>query len=481
MCVIILSLKANQQTDIHMANSNLFNTPSGEDDKHAYQSPLEQKVEEVLSPFQEYIDAQILASALLFLATAMALICSNTDFIASSYHEFIHTRVGFIFGDITFQKNLKFWSNDVLLTLFFFLVGLEIKREFLVGELAELRKATFVLVAATGGVVVPALIYAFFNYNETTQHGWGIPIATDTAFALGVLTCFRNKVDKGVFTFLAALAIIDDIAAILVIAVFYTDNLQSVQLMYAALLALVMLIVNYAGFRKPLPYIILGTGIWYCIETANIHGTVAGVMTAFLIPARPEKGPRTFIQDIKALVSYFEKRKKENPLILEDEKQHEVIEEVQTVAIKATTPLQRWNSHLAIPTAIIILPLFALINAGIRVDFKLIQDIFTHHLSLGIFFGLLVGKPLGVMGFSYLSTTLNITSLPDNTKLSQIACVAMLTGVGFTMSLFIANLTFPNDELSLLIAKGAILLSSLCSIVIGSICLLRQSLILQNN
>jgi len=320
-------------------------------------------------------------------------------------------------------------------------------------------------------MLVPATIYCLFNLGTQTQLGWGIPMATDTAFALGILSCFKNKLPKGVFTFLAALAIIDDIGAIVVIAVFYTAHLNVGMLCLAFVLLALLILLNYSGFRKPGPYIIIGLLIWAAIEAAGIHGTISGILVAFIIPARPAKGPKQFISRVRTLLNYFEKRKDETVLILGDQKQHAALEEVQEVTQQATTPLQRWESKLELPIALLILPLFALVNAGIPVGFHLIDNVFTHRVSLGIMLGLFLGKPIGVLLFSRIALYCRLGSMPAETNFKQIIGASILTGIGFTMSLFISNLSFSNEH-TLLVAKAAILIGSIFSAIVGVVFIL---------
>jgi NhaA family Na+:H+ antiporter len=400
----------------------------------------------------------------------VALIWATVPSIQGLYEHFVTARIGFHIHNFTFSEPLRFWVNDFLLTLFFFFVGMEIKREFLVGGLAGYKKAAFVLFAALGGVVVPAFVYSIFNAGTPERVGWGVPIATDTAFALGILMCFKNRVSKEIFTFLAALAIVDDIGAILVIAVFYSAQLNMLALTVALFLAAVLILFNYSGFRHPFPYIVIGILVWVAIERAGIHGSIAGILVAFIIPARPRQGPRQFLRRTLVLLRSFEKRKSEGSYVLEDWEQHNVLEEVQVMARQAMTPLQRWGSRLELPIALLILPLFALVNVGIPLSWHIIRSVFVSHLSLGIVFGLVIGKPLGVVLFSWLAVRFNLASTPRGVAFKEVVGAAMLTGVGFTMSLFISNLSFTNTD-SLLLAKAAILLSSTLAVFMGITCI----------
>ncbi len=455
-----------------MDKKKLFLPPEGEQNEHAYQTPLEQKVNELLTPFNEYISYQATASILLLICTVTALTWASMPSISSIYSTFVSLPVGIYIDKLIFDKPLQFWVNDILLTLFFFFVGLEIKREFLVGQLTNRKYAIFVTAAAIGGMIVPSTIYFLLNKNSATQIGWGIPMATDTAFALGILTCFRKYIPQEIFTIMAALAIIDDIGAIIVIAVFYTAQLNTDMLFLALVCFIALILMNYAGFRKPLPYLIIGIIIWSLVEAAGIHGTIAGISVAFAIPARPAKGPKQFITKIRRLLNYFEARKSETPLILADQEQHAVLEEVQEITQQATTPLQRWENKLELPISIIVLPLFALVNAGIPINTASL----THALSLplfwGIFIGLVIGKPLGVLLFGYFTVWTKLGEISKNIHFFYLFSAFTLTGIGFTMSLFVADLSFQNNTNALIMAKTAIVISSATAALLGIIFLL---------
>lgn len=444
------------------------------DNKHIdlFKSPFESKVDRVLTPFQEYINSQAASSLLLLLSTVVALLWASIPQFAASYEAFTHLPIGFSVASFTFVKPLHFWVNEFLLSFFFFLVGLEIKREFLVGELRSPQKSLFIIFGAIGGMLIPAAIYLFFNYGTPSQHGWGIPMATDIAFALGILACFRSRLPEGIYTFLAALAIIDDIGAIIVIAIFYTDTLNSGMLLLSFILCAIVALMNYAGVRKFLPYLIVGFIVWVCIALAGIHGTIAGILVAFLVPARPEKGPKQFTSSAKELIEEFEDSSDTTDHILHDADMHKLLERMQVLAEESSTPLQRWESRLERPIALFILPIFALVNAGVTVNFNLLNELLAHPTADGILFGLLIGKPVGVLSFSYASLYFGLGRLPKGVHFYHMLCAAILTGIGFTMSLFITSLTFSAPE-DLLFPKAAVLLASLSSAIIGILLLSR--------
>lgn len=444
----------------------MFHSDHQEEDIHAYKTKLEQKVGEILSPLQEFIRGQSIASFFLIFSTCIALIWASLPKISDSYHAFVNAPLGLFLGPLVIKESLRFWINDILLTLFFFYVGLEIKREFLIGELANKKKALFILFAAIGGMVVPAIIYALFNYGTDSALGWGVPMATDTAFALGIASIFKSRLPKSIFTFLAALAILDDIGAIVIIAIFYTKNLHVEMFFISSVLVLILILINYMGVRKATPYLILGLLIWGSVHAAGIHGTISGIIVALIVPARPEHGPRHFMRRTNDLIKEFESKKERKPLILEDDKQHAVLEEIQEVAQQSTTPLQRWESRLDLPIALFILPLFALVNAGIPLKLNALIDAIQNPVAVGVFLGLFIGKPLGISIFGKLASLFDVGELPNKTRFNHIIGASFLAGIGFTMSLFIANLSFENDAI-LYAAKLAILLASLLSGTLG--------------
>ena len=302
--------------------------------------------------------------------------------------------------------------------------------------------------------------------NTAYQHGWGVPIATDTAFSLGILSCFKRAVPKSLFSYIAAIAIIDDIGAIIVIAVFYSAHLNISELFYAAAAFVILLILNLFGIRKAIPYILVGLVMWYFIESAGIHGSVAGVLIAFAIPARPKKSETSFLIAMQKLMKQFKLKKSHNQGVLGDQEKHEVLEKVQAATRQTTTPLQRWESNLNLPVSLIILPLFALVNAGVKVQLALVSDIFHSTLAIGIVLALVVGKPVGILFFTKLCEWFRLAKLPDDVNYSQYAGAACLTGVGFTMSIFVSYLSFQSQE-TLLLAKISIMIASLIAAVVG--------------
>ncbi len=449
-----------------------FKPPKGEANHHQYHSHLERKLQPILTPFKNFTKNQLLASLMLLTSTVLAVMFASSNEYSDIYYHLVNIKFGFHFHEFEFIKPLKFWVNNVLLTFFFFLVGLEIKREFLAGELQNLKAGFLIILAAVGGMVMPALLFFVVNVHSPSAIGFGIPMATDTAFALGILICFRGLLPEGVFTFIAALAIIDDIGAILVIALFYSNAIHFMDLAIAGVIWVGLLLMNYAGVRKLLPYLLLGACLWFFIESANVHGTIAGILVAFSIPARPERGPSHLTQKMKSLIDYFEKPGKDIPKVLADVKQHSILIEMADTANAATTPVQRFETRLEKPITFFVLPLFAFLNAGICLKASLFSQMFSNTLSMGILLGLLIGKPLGISFMSYLGLRLNIGHLPKNINFKHIMGISLIAGIGFTMSLFIASTAFSHHAQSLELAKFSIFVSSILAGTFGIIFLL---------
>jgi Na+:H+ antiporter, NhaA family len=426
-------------------------------------STLEKGFANVVSPFQDFIHEQTTTSMLLLASTLIALIIANSP-LADAYHALIETRMGFVLGDYDYAMSLHQWVNDGLMALFFFILGLEIKRELLVGELRDVARAAPIFAAAVGGMLVPALLFYAINHDGGAADGWAIPMATDTAFAIGVLALLGNRVPPGLTTFLLALAIIDDIGAVLVIALFYSDTINLQNLSVAAILLATLMVMNLLGMRRPIVYIVGGGLVWLSMLSSGIHPTLAGILVAMIVPARPKRSTRAFVRRSRELLDEFEaienKEEDTTPVLAKPDK-HEVLENLQQTAAQATTPLQLWERALEHPVALFVLPLFALINAGITVDLPVLPTMLGDSLALGIVLGLVLGKAMGISLPTYALLKLKIGRLPGGVQQGHIMGLSLLGGMGFTMSIFIATLGFANQEEQLLIAKTGILTASL--------------------
>lgn len=432
------------------------------------QNPLERKVEGLVTPIESFIRKQAAAGMLLFVATALALFLTNSVW-AVAWAEIPNIKFGVYLYRWSFVLPIKQWISDGLLALFFFLIGLEIKREILVGELRSTKYAIFVFMAAIGGMIVPGIIYYIMNYNGPGQVGWAIPMTTDTAFAIGILALITKKSSKSVAIFLAALAIIDDIITIIVISIFYTQELNLSALFESFLPLLILIIVNIMGIRRGWIYAVLGIVFWWYIQQSGIHATLAGLVIAMTVPARAKIGQRGFVDAIRAQILNFEESKKPGQAILEAPEQHALTVDIGETVKEASTPLQRWHSLLENPIAIIVLPLFALVHSGVYLTFNYAIGAMSSPVTLGIIAGLVIGKPLGIVIFSTLSVRLKVAQIPEGIKFTDIVGVSLLAGIGFTMSLFIAILGFNSSPELLEFAKIGILFSSALSAIFGII------------
>ncbi len=377
----------------------------------------------LLSEFQRFAKSESMSGVLLILAALVAFIIANSP-LGESYFEWINVYFGLSFGEWSLKKPLILWVNDALMALFFLMVGLEIKRELLIGELSRPRDAALSVFAALGGMVVPALIYVGFNYGEETIVGWGIPMATDIAFALGVMALLGKRVPLSLKVFLTALAIVDDLGAVAVIAIFYTEHLQLKALVLSGVLLLAAFGYGRLGGRNLVIYGILGVIAWYFMLKSGVHATVAGVLLAFTVPM--------------------------------DSNKNEHIEHHEDTLHRLEHGLQPWVAYA-------IMPIFAFFNAGIMLG----EDgIGMGPVTLGCALGLLIGKPIGVFTFSWVSVKLGWASWPQGIRAIHIFAVGILAGIGFTMSFFIANLAFKTG-ITLDAAKMGVLLSSVTAAILG--------------
>jgi NhaA family Na+:H+ antiporter len=423
----------------------------------------------LLRPFQYFFAKEAAGSILLLLCTAAALIWANSP-VAESYHHLWESYIGLSVGDFELRMSLHHWINDGLMAVFFFVIGLEIKREVLVGELATMRKAALPLVAAVGGMVVPALLYAGLNAGTPEISGWGVPMATDIAFALGVLSLMGPRVPGALKVFLAALAIVDDMGAVLVIAIFYTSELSLSALGIGGLCLAAMFLANRLAVRYPLVYAALGLALWLAVLKSGVHATVAGVLAAMAIPAWRRIDGREFAQRAQSLLATFERDIEPDAERLTPD-QADAVSSLEVACEAVETPLSRLEHTLLPWVAFFIMPVFALSNAGVEIGGDFLGSL-AGPVSFGIILGLVVGKQIGVTLFAWLAVRMGMAELPAGASWKQLYGVACLCGIGFTMSLFIANLAFPSAE-ALDIAKAGILVASLVSGLWGYLLLKR--------
>jgi NhaA family Na+:H+ antiporter len=415
-----------------------------------------------------FISEEAYGGIILILITIAALIWANSAYY-ESYHRLWHElKVGFVWGEINMIGSLHHWINDGLMALFFFTIGLEIKREIMGGELSTIKKASMPIVAAVGGMIIPAAVYAIVSINYPEYlHGWGIPMATDIAFALGLLALLGKRVNINLKIFLTALAIADDLGAVMVIAIFYTDTINYNELLSAAFFIGVLLIANFAGVRRTSFYAIVGfIGVWMAFVFSGVHATIAGVLIALTIPARTKISENEYVKKLSKCLDKFNKEvPNKNPLLTKN--QAHFISEIEILNNGAQTPLQKLEHALHPITAFFILPVFALSNAGVHIEGSIIEMI-IHPISLGIIAGLVLGKFLGISLFSHLTVWLKIAVLPEGITWNQIYGIAFLAGIGFTMSMFISDLAFVDENFKQ-IAKVGIMAASLISAIIGMI------------
>ena len=425
----------------------------------------------LVRPFQRFAGREAAGGILLLACSIAALAWANSPW-RGSYSALWHTPLTVGFGIFTLSYDVHLWVDDGLMTVFFFVVGLEIKRELLAGELASPRQAVLPLVAAMGGVAVPALLYFAINSGGPGAAGWGIAMATDIAFAIGVMALLGARVPLGLKVFVTALAIVDDIAAVLVIALFYTASLAWGPLAAAVCCLLLALAANRLGVRHPLPYALIGAVLWITVMQSGVHATIAGVLLAFMIPSRQVFDQSAFLKTGRAVLDHFEIASQTAPLnILADIEQQTAIEELEDACEKVQPPLQRLEHALHPWVTFAIMPLFALANAGVPLSGDL-GKLIVQPITLGVIIGLMLGKPLGVTIAARLAVRLGRASLPANVSWQHIRGAGWLAGIGFTMSLFMAGLSF-TDDTQLTEAKLGILIASLCAGLLGSITLLR--------
>lgn len=422
----------------------------------------------VLTPFEEFIHGETTSGVLLMVCAAIALLIANSP-LAEPYAHLLHTHLSLNMGPWVLDQTLHHWINDGLMALFFFLVGLEIKREVLVGELSVPRQAALPIIAAIGGMVVPALIYILFNFGGEGARGWGVPMATDIAFAVGVLVLLGSRVPRSLFTFLVALAIVDDLGAVMVIALFYTESLDLVALGIGVLLVAVLVAMNRGGIRRTWPYAAVGLALWLAMLVSGVHATLAGVLTALTIPARSRYEPGIFSIRVRDLMDLFDARRRTdgstNPL--RNAELRGILQTLENGVRQVETPLQRMEHSMHVPVAFLIIPLFALANAGVPIDFNTLGEVLTQPITLGVILGLLVGKVVGIAGLSLFAVRQGWGQLPAGTTPMHIIGASLLGGIGFTMSIFIAELGFRGQEEQLVLAKTGVLCASLIAGISG--------------
>lgn len=424
----------------------------------------------MIKTFQKIIHAESFGGIFLFLCALLAMVVANSPWSEAYFHLW-HQKLGIAYGENGYLGfSLHLWINDVLMSFFFLMVGLEIKREFLYGGLSGFKKAAFPAIAAIGGMIVPAGIYLIFNAGTPTSHGFGIPMATDIAFALGVVLLLGKRVPASLKLFLVTLAVVDDLGAIVVIAIFYSSGVSGLWLLCSAFLIGVLVALNYAGVRSLIPYLLIGIVLWFCVHESGIHATISAVVLAFCIPTEPKLKTQEFLEKIQKEKDHFTHSDKERQNVLLTDEQIHQIDKMKSAINEVQSPLSKLEHFLHSYSTYLIMPLFAFANAGVSIQGGSI-DFSSSHIIYGVALGLVVGKPLGIFILTFLCEKLGIAARPDGLSWSYILGAGMLAGIGFTMSMFVSNLAFNQPEY-VDIAKISILGSSLLAGILGSIALL---------
>ena len=421
--------------------------------------------ERLIRPFQRYLQTEATSGIVLIVCALIALVWANSS-VGASYFAFWHTPLELDFGRFHIEESLGECINDGLMVIFFLMVGLEIKREVLSGELASVRRAALPMAAALGGMLVPALIFTALNLGGGGQRGWGVPMATDIAFALGVLALLGKRVPVGLKVFLAAVAIVDDLGAVLVIAIFYSSGLNLAALAAAGCLLGLLVVLNLFHVRRPLVYLLVGIGLWLAVLASGVHATIAGVLLALAIPDRRRINGRAFVQLTRDLVNQLQDHGDERQPEALSGHELEVVETLELACEAVQTPLRRLEHALVPWVSWVIMPLFALANAGVAVSAGGLADACRSPITLGVLLGLVLGKPIGVMSFSWLAVRLRLAALPAGVTWSKLFGACLLCGIGFTMALFIAGLAF-EDAVRLDQAKMGVLAGSFVAALLG--------------
>ena len=413
-------------------------------------------------PFQEFFQTEAAAGALLVVCACAALVTANSGW-ADAYHRLWEMPVVIAGGGHGLSLTVHQWINDGLMAVFFLLVGLEIKRETLAGELASLKQAALPIAGAIGGMVVPAFIYFLVNGGGIEARGWAIPMATDIAFALGVLALVAPHASSGLKIFLAALAIVDDMGAVLVIALFYTRDIAWTALGTAGIFLLLLATLNVLRVRRLTPYLVLGLGLWFFVHESGVHATIAGVLLAFAIPTRTRINAKEYSLKARRLLDHFDRTETGDLLVLTSKGQQEAIAGLERASEQVTAPLLRLEHALHWFSAFVVMPLFAFSNAGVA-----LAGSSGGSVTLAVILGLAVGKPLGITVAALAAVRLRIAALPAGVTWMGLHGCAWLGGIGFTMSLFIASLAFQGTTL-LDSAKLGILVGSIFAAIVGTI------------
>lgn len=397
-------------------------------------------------PLQSFMRQEKSGGIVLAISVIVALILANSPW-ASHYFHFFEQKLGLAFnGSLYLNYSIHHWINDGLMAMFFFVVGLELKREFIGGELAEVKNTILPICAAIGGMIVPAIIYFTFNTGTPAIHGWGIPMATDIAFSLGILYLLGNKVPSSVKVFLTTLAIVDDLGAVIVIALFYTSDISLINLGVGFSFLLIMFIANKMGVKNVVFYAVLGIGgVWVSFLLSGVHATIAAVLSAFMIPADSRIPESIYIQRTRKLLQRFRQAQPNEVSTLEDD-QLQILERMKKDTDYAIPPLQRLEHAMHPLVSFVIMPAFALANAGISFAGISMSSLCSTNIAIGVMFGLLLGKPIGIIGSTLLLSRLKVATLPASLTTRRLVGLGFLASIGFTMSMFVSTLAFKDPS-----------------------------------
>lgn len=421
-------------------------------------------INRIISPVEAFMAMETSGGILLIICTIIAMTWANSSY-SEAYHHLVHIPVGFSWGEFLVEKSLLHWINDGLMAIFFFVVGLEIKKELVMGELSTPRKAALPMFAAIGGMVAPALIYAFLNPEGLASRGWGIPMATDIAFAVGILSLMGKRAPFALKIFLLALAIIDDLGAVLVIAFFYTEQISGTMIGVTAATLGFIFMLNKSGIRSMFVYVILGTIAWFALLKSGVHATIAGVLLGFLTPSRPWHN----VADLPSKIQAINDRLTGN--LKGDVQNHELhdrskacLRELSHLADEGESPLDRLI-HLLHPwVSFFIMPVFALANAGVNLSGVEFSSLLNNSISIGVSMGLFIGKPVGIVLACILAVKFKIAQLPSAISWRHVIAAGCLGGIGFTMALFISGLAFAGQPIEVFSKMGIITASILASL-----------------
>ena len=414
-------------------------------------------------PLQAFLHTEVAGGAFLLTAAVAALLWANSP-AHGSYERLWETHLQISVGSFELDETLRHWVNDLLMAIFFFVVGLEIKRELVLGELRDVKAATLPLICALGGMIVPALLYTAFNAGGPGAAGWGVPMATDIAFAVGILAIVGSRAPASLKVFLLTLAVADDLGAIVVIALFYADGVSGLWLALAAAVVLAVLVMQRTAVRGYFWYLLAAGVLWLAVFESGIHATIAGVALGFLTPSRPLHPPEA-VSGVGR--QHLEKLEAMEPDGIADEQEQATLLEVSRLASEGVSPLARLEAALHPWTSFLILPLFALANAGVRIDGDTFSSLFSQPVPLGIIAGLVLGKPLGITLAAWLTVKAGLGRLPAGVGWLEIMGVGLLAGVGFTVAIFVAGLAFTDPVLTDL-AKVGILVASVVAGLVGA-------------